>query len=741
MKHTFFDMLESIHDIHLNPQQKAVVFHKDGPCLVLAVPGGGKTTTLLARTAYLIIHEEVDPQAILSITFSRMSANDMKSRFEHIFGQQINDHVANAYVPKVNFATIHSFSYRVVMAYNKSIGQVPRLIEGNDAGQWSKTILLRKIYQQVTSSYINDNELDSLINDLSYVKNMMLSRKEISGFKSDVSGFHDIYKQYEAFKRENNCIDFDDMLVQCYGILSEHPKVLKAYQNKYRYVQVDEAQDTSKLQHEIIGLLVAKHKNLFYVADDDQSIYGFRAAFPSYLLKIKDHYPEAVVYKMEQNYRSTASIVDICNQLIKSNKERYDKNIVTENAIGSSIELLEVEQRYLQMELIIKEMIELNLDNVAVLYRNNQSAISLAKHLADHQIPFFLKDFKNRFFTHWAVKDMLSILKFAQCPSDLTAFSQFYYRLRGYYISKQMIDYCENASVGISVFDTLLMNRNLNAHQQKNIEKLARHFEHLAIKTPSKGINYILDVMGYREFLMDRASTSDVTYDTYLDMVIILRNLARECEDYEGLIGTIHMIQSIMKDSVKNQGKAAVTLSTMHSSKGLEWSNVYLIDLIEGVFPNRDVVKQAGDGNVGALEEERRLFYVAMTRAKSNLKLMTIKGGPESLFVREVDELMFPEKRIKREALEKKQRRQRQLVASGASKPAYSGVKKMMFNSPKRHLDIKPLKKGTRLIHQTFGEGRVVSCDNERVHVTFVDKERALNLRVLVEEGLIKLIE
>lgn len=684
MDSQFFQLLKKKHHIDLNPQQQAAVLHKNGPSLILAVPGGGKTTTLLARTAYLILEQNVNPRHILSITFSRASANDMKNRFKTIFSGQLE---------AVTFSTIHSFSYRVIMSYYKERGVQLRLIEGGNAGKWSKPILLRNLFLKYNKEYSSENDLDTLMNDISYVKNSMYNEEELKTYKSTIDSFLDIYLEYEKIKKENYCIDFDDMLVQCYQILNTQKELLKAYQKRFRYVQVDEAQDTSILQHKIIYLLVKEHQNVFYVADDDQSIYGFRAACPSYLLDMEKHYAKAVIYRMEQNYRSTKSIVTLCNQFIKKNTKRYDKNIFTENLIGDPIRIIEVESKYMQMKYIIDEIKACEYGEIAVLYRNNQSAIMMAKTFAEKRIPFYLREFKNRFFTHWVVKDILSILDFAINPRSLVDFSKFYYRLKGYYISKQMIDYCSQSEEE-TVFDSLKVNNSLTEYQQKNIEKLERNFRILSEKIPTVGIDYLLDVMGYREFLMDRASQSDATYDIYMDMVTILKSLGHDSKNLDELRESIKSLEKIMKEASKNEDANAVTLTTIHSSKGLEWDQVYLIDLQEGVFPNRDVMKMADNNELEGLEEERRLFYVAMTRAKNHLNVLKIKGINVSLFTSEVESIMYPEK------------------------------------------EIEPYKKGANILHQQFGVGVVKSCDKKQIVISFDDKERVLSFEYCLKEGL-----
>lgn len=368
--------------ITLSEQQKMAVKQTYGPCLLLAVPGGGKTTTLLCRLAYLVKVAAIEPSKILSITFSRASAKDMKERFDSLFKGTIKG--------DIRFSTIHSFAYSVVMSYNKKFSDRWRLIEGGvEDSQWQKGRMLSKIHYQVNREHLSDGDYEQLSNDLSYVKNTMKSREALEAYTSSIDNFMEIYETYERTKRQNKLMDFDDMLIHCYKILINQPTILLSYQERYSHIQLDEAQDTSKLQHEIVALLASKHKNLFFVADDDQSIYGFRGgAKPSYLFNIADVYEDVNVIKMEMNYRSTKAIVALCNIFIKNNKMRYDKQIVTDNERGISVAIEEVSRRKDQYKVLVDKIRNLTLEedkedpnpSIGIIYRNNFSAVRLVKY-------------------------------------------------------------------------------------------------------------------------------------------------------------------------------------------------------------------------------------------------------------------------------------------------------------------------------------------------------------------------
>jgi DNA helicase-2/ATP-dependent DNA helicase PcrA len=294
------------------------------------------------------------------------------------------------------------------------------------------------------------------------------------------------------------------------------------------------------------------------------------------------------------------------------------------------------------------------------------------------------------------------------------------------------------------MFDKMAEKPGLNEYQIENIRKCKRNFSQLAQKVPTVGIDYLLDVMGYREFLMDRASESDASYDTYLEVVRVLRTLSFNCVHTDDVKRAIHELEEAMKAGAKAKGKGVVTLSTIHSSKGLEWNQVFLADLLEGSFPNRDVMKQFQTGNTMLYEEERRLFYVAMTRAKDKLCLLKIKDVSSSPFVKEVEELISPELKQKRLATEKaiedaqKISKQEKRVARGLTSSLFSGLGNS--NTPTSK-GIKPIEVGREVKHLNFGSGRVISCDTKKITIRFLDGDKQLSLPHCIEQKLIQISE
>jgi len=347
----FFDRLRSKFGINLTEQQKKAVTNLEGPVLVLAVPGSGKTTTLLSRTAYLISHG-IKPENILTVTFSKMSTKDMLERFNRIFGGVIGY--------DVKFSTIHSLAYSIVRGYNYKNNIKSIIIESDEDKNWkpptTKSKLLRQINREINNTIMTEEQFEDLSSKISFVKNMMLEESEFDEYNWSIENFKKIYDKYESIKRENSYIDYDDMLSKCLYILEKDRGILGKYQSTYTYIQVDEAQDTSKVQHKIIKLLGSNNDNVFYVADDDQSIYGFRGAYPEFLLNVRDIYKNVKIFYMEENFRSTPNIVSVCNQLIKENETRFDKNIFTNKASGQPIQILKVKNKEEQLWDIIEKL-------------------------------------------------------------------------------------------------------------------------------------------------------------------------------------------------------------------------------------------------------------------------------------------------------------------------------------------------------------------------------------------------
>ncbi|MDU1177667.1 MAG: ATP-dependent helicase, partial [Peptoniphilus harei] len=403
--------------MNLTPSQLKAVDHFEGPAMVLAVPGAGKTTMILYRTKKLI-ERGVDPKSILTITFSKAQAVDIKNRFVGMDGDRT-----------VHFSTIHAFCYSIVRDYSKKYGKSLSLIDSNMKKKYE---ILRDIYRSVNNSYPTEERIETAISEVGYCKNMMLSPKSFAKTKRcDTDNFVKFFETYEKFKKDKNLIDFDDMINLSYYVLKNDPAIMKKYRDRFKFIQLDEGQDTSRSQFMVLKLLAKPSNNLFVVADDDQSIYGFRGANTEELFKLQDEFDDIKTFYMEDNFRSTKNIVNIANIFIAQNEKRFEKTLVTENPFDKPVNIIKVKEPRDQYALIEEELKKEDGD-IAVLYRNNLSSIGLVEYFERKNYEFNIKDKKTKFFSHFITRDILDILNFAQDLSDIDLYEKFYFKLKGY---------------------------------------------------------------------------------------------------------------------------------------------------------------------------------------------------------------------------------------------------------------------------------------------------------------------
>ena len=603
--------------MNLSNEQKKAISHVSGPALVLAVPGAGKTTVLIHRTGNLIFNHNVRPENILSITFSKASAKDMKERFNRTFGNKTQG--------PVHFSTIHSFAFGLIKEFAYNYNKRYTLIEDMNR-KVNKINLLKRIYFAINKTYITEDKLESLINSIGYVKNMLLSPDEfLSNNKCDIKNFKDIFLTYEKHKQKNGLIDFDDMLTLALNILKKDKYLLNKYRNRYKYIQVDEGQDTSKVQMEIIKILSYPLNNLFIVADDDQSIYSFRGAYPKGLFEFQKKYKDCKIFFMEKNYRSSQNIVKMCNSFIKKNKLRYNKNISTENPFVEPISIINVKSASDQYEFLIDELKEhKDYKNTAILYRNNISSIGIIEYLERSNIPFYMRDVKVKFFNHWIVKDIIDFFTLAHNNSNTEVFENIYFKMNGF-ISKKQVSYIKTLDRNSSVFDRLLSIPGINDFYRRNFLNLEKDFKKLSKMRPYEGICHIEKILGYEDYLKENAMKFTHSFDSLRTILDCIKIISSNTSCNIQLMQRLDYLENICTDSKKEE--KGITLSTIHSAKGLEFDRVYIIDLIEGDFPTISSIDGFNKGNVEILEEERRLFYVGMTRAKKSLTLLTAEDN------------------------------------------------------------------------------------------------------------------
>lgn len=737
----FFERKKSEFGVSLNSVQKEAVEHTEGPLLVLASPGSGKTTTLNMKIGYLIEVKNIDPTKIMAVTFSKASASDMRVRFAKFFPHVPSD--------SVHFSTIHSFSFQVVREYFRKKKINYQLVEGDkdpsdtekgEVGQqrlYKKTIL-RRLFQDIVGEQITEDQMDELMTYISYIKNKLIRLDELKDVKTDVPSAADIYKAYEEFKNQdpqNLLLDYDDMLTIANSAMEEDADLLQKYQRKFVYILTDESQDTSLVQHEIIEKLVREHRNICVVGDIDQTIYRWRGAEPSALLNFEKVYPGATILSMGQNYRSSKDIVYVANQFIKRNKDRYDKDMFTENGHHMPISIKDTGTYEAQIKYVVSEIATMERkSDAAVLYRNNSASIPLINELDYAGIPFYIKDTDNKFFSHWLVEDILNFMRLSYSDKRIDIFEKIHTKCIGY-ISKYHIEYLKGMANNESMFDNLLKRNDLKIYQIKQIRQCKELFAKMNKLKPRAAIQMIRDDLGYEKAIVKMCERYGFKKEVLVGMLNTLERIANKLDNLKDFSDRLKHLENLLRSSKykKEDEVDCVTLSTFHSSKGLEFPRVFMIDLIDGVIPSTDAIKDFKDGKRDEMEEAARLFYVGMTRPEQQLELLTYKRKgsetvKESIFVQDVRRILFPnmskvENKGKKEPIVQK-KAQRASVAINPN--AYKSEKDIVV--------------GDKVKHASFGIGYVTSLDSQMIGIRFENGIglKKLAVTVLIERGLLE---
>ncbi|EEU12714.1 ATP-dependent helicase [Anaerococcus vaginalis] len=566
--------------------------HLDGPLLVLAIPGSGKTTMLLERIKFL--SEHIDSSKILNLTFSRIQANDMKKRFDS---------------KDSNFMTIHAFCYLIIRNYLKKYNRQVNLIE--DEKIYNKYNLVGEIYKSINNKKMSKEDLNLFFQKISFMKNSLLDISYLENI--EISNADRIYLEYEKIKKQKHLLDFDDMQVYALKLL-EDKKLLKSIKNKYKYFQLDEGQDTSLLQFKILEKIVMPENNLLVVADDDQSIYSFRASNPNYLLNFTKIYKDAKIMTLDTNYRSGEEIIKLAKNFIGQNKNRYKKDFKVNRKNPSQIKIKSF-KNFSKEYAYILENIDKN-ENTGILFRNNISAISLISYLLENNIDFSINSKIMDFFESKIFLDMINIINFSNDFNNVEIFSEIYYKISSY-LSKDDIEKLIYKPINENIFDFFENSdiENFKKDALFNIEKKLKHLRKLDIDKKISFIHQSLSYKNYIDMLSRKYKEETVNKDIYIES---LKYFTKSCENLDQVYEKIKIIEKKSKSLSENNLK----LSTIHSSKGLEYDTVFVIDLIKNEFP----IILDKENYFERLEEERRIFYVAITRAKNNLHLLSLKN-------------------------------------------------------------------------------------------------------------------
>lgn len=733
MDSDFFERKRNEIGVTLNEVQQQAVTQSEGAMLLLASPGSGKTTTVIMRIGYLIEEMKVRPSRIKAVTFSRASAQDMKERFDRFFP---------AYTGSVDFSTIHSLAFEVVREHFRKTNTSYHMIERNsevesqgalmhEGSPITKQRVLRDLYKRINGDNLTDDQMEELTSYISFIKNKLIPIAQWPEVKCDVPKAERIFREYETFKQSGTShllVDYDDMLSIANATMEQDRQLLLKYQDRYDYVLTDESQDTSLVQHAIIEKLVKQHGNLCVVADDDQSIYTWRAAEPQYLLDFKQVYPSATILMMEQNYRSSSNIVDVANRFIKRNKHRYDKNMFTANPPLSPISITHLPDYRYQAKYLVEKIKDIdNLGEAAVLYRNNSSSITLMNAFNLAGIPFYMKDGDNRFFSHWVLEDILNFMRMTFNDKRPDLLEKIHTKFNGY-ITKQQMATVVQLDRGESVFDVLLEHVPLQEYQIKQLQSSKEIFAQMKGMPPHGAIRTIRDKLGYDKALDKMCERMGFRKEYLAGILNTLEEIAEPLDTMEEFAKRLKFLETTMKQSKYNNNGSAVTLSTLHSSKGLEFNHVFMIDLIEGTIPSKEELKKNDKDQLADLEEATRLFYVGMTRARRELELLTYrtKDGEsvqESQFVTNVRYIQNPPVTIAGQSVVMKARE----------------IKPLVPMNPNAISDAKHFEVGKVVVHRVFGSGEIIQVDGDSLEIKFQAVEKRLSVKMCIEMGLLEL--
>ncbi len=883
-------------------QQREAVFAAEHPVLLLAVPGGGKTTVLVTRLGYLIRCLGIAPEQILTLTYTVAATRDMAERYRSIFGEsdgpggQVSEGIPSrggqtseevfecrgqtseevfsrgrqtpedmsgrgrqdrAAAPE--FRTINGICAKIIQFYGRQIGKEPFALFSNE-GEILR--LIAEIYRAVQDDFATPGELRMIRTEIAYIKNSMLTEDEVREMDgSRHYALSEIYFRYHAHLRGAGLMDYDDQIVYAKTMLERSPAVLEHFRKMYPYICVDEAQDTSKIQHAVIRLLAGDGAGLFMVGDEDQSIYGFRAAYPEALLHFERDYAGARVLLMENNYRSNARIVEAADRFIQKNAHRHEKHMKPARPAESEIRIVDLKGRGAQYTYLAKaaescrdaeagasgrELPGQSLPVTAVLYRDNESAIPLVDLLDRKGLPYRIRNAEPGFFTGRIVTDIRNILLFAEHPGDPELFMKIYYKMSTYLTREAAEALCRSAArraggrtfadggifAGVEpdaagrpaeglfssaaggpvgdpfssaaggpagdLLSAAVRSPGLSVGTLRAVREIRKNLAALHTDSAAEAVSRIVGKMGYGSYL-ERTGIPDRSVGT-------LKALARREETPGGLLRRLDELAEIFEGGVPDPGCRFV-LSTIHSSKGLEYDTVYLMDVEDGTFPEHVPERENGAGarrtgaaswesgvgarragavpwesgagarrtgavpwesGVGArragavpwesgagarrtgavpwesgagarradeearreraaYEEERRLFYVGVTRAKHTLCLFRLPGG--SSFIRE---------------LTKPQReRQRETLRAGAGAHRFWPGEEGAPEPPKEEYGAfaDRLKKGAVIRHRAFGRGEILEFDGRFVTVRFRDVVRNLSAEVLYRKELIKVVD
>ncbi len=662
--------------MEINQSQLAAIRHNTGPMMVLAGPGSGKTLVITRRVQELIEHYGVNPANILVITFTKAAAEEMKERFFKLTGRK---------APGVSFGTFHSVFFTILKyAYGYNASNIIR--------EEQRYSFIKEIIHNMSLEAPDEKEFsEEILSEISLVKGERLNLEHYYSVNCSEDNFKKIYQAYESKLAASNLIDFDDMLVLCLELLTQRPDILTLWQNKFQYILIDEFQDINKVQYDVIRLLAGQLNNLFIVGDDDQAIYRFRGAKPEIMLNFEKDYPDCKRIELRYNYRCGSKIVQCASALIKNNNKRYDKEIKSATGKGGEVAIRSFENLKTQNLSVVGEILKYNQEGIpysqiAVLFRTNIQPRALVEKMMEYNIPFHMRDRIPNLYEHWIAQDIIAYIKLAAGEMERRHFLQIANRPNRYIsrecMKEQQIDF--------------LMLRKFYGDKDwmlDRIDKLEYDLNLIRNMNPYGAVTYIRRGVGYEEFTADYARLRNLKSE---ELIEILDELAESAKNYDTFDSWFRHMEEY-KEELKVKAREArenntdmVTLATMHSSKGLEYKVVFIIDANESITPYRKAILEAD------MEEERRLFYVAATRAMDYLHIYSSKEryNKELTISRFVGEML---------------------------------------------LDRDTLTPGTLVEHKTYGKGQITARDAGKISIHFEEKAvtKTMNLDYCIQNRLL----
>ncbi|MBD7907771.1 ATP-dependent helicase [Sporosarcina gallistercoris] len=706
----FFERKKRQLNIQLNDVQKQAVQTTEGPLLLLACPGSGKTTTIIMRIGYLIEELGVQPRRIKAITFSKASASDMQKRFAALFPD----------LPTADFSTIHSLAFTISRKWLAKQGRQFTLLEG-----YPKQNALKSACRHVLKENATEDQLNALSTYVSLMKNQMIPAEKWTEKDEPFEQAAKIARHYESVKNasaDSVLLDFDDLLLAAEQAMRTDEDLGAEFQSKYDYILTDESQDTSLVQHKIVEHLTAMHGNLCVVADDDQSIYAWRGADPDYLMDFKLVYPEAKLLYMEQNYRSSSEIVTTSASFIKRNTKRWEKKMHTENGSKGAIQLRRLHTPKQQLEYVTYELLaEEDLSEVAILFRNNASSTPFVNELHRRGIPFYMKDADDKFFSHWVVQDILNFMRLSFNLERKDIFVKVAGKMQ-LFVSNSTLQQFGRSTIEGNVFEAFQKMAVLKDSQVRKLDAYLDVYNKIPEMRPAQIIRMIRYELGYEDSLVSMSSKFGYRADSLTGILETLEGIAEQTRTMIEFAEQLKSLEDAVQEAKQEPVGQAVTLSTFHSAKGLEFKRVFMIDLVKGIIPSEEDLTEPS-----LLEEARRLFYVGMTRAKERLELLSYssadgKSKEDSKFVNEVRGILLP----------KRTDSTKQKSSLVKTAPKSVAVNPNGIGNPDH------LTKGTLVKHRVFGKGEIVDVSTETIEIRFAAATKRLALQPVLEKRMLE---